>query len=307
MSGYLFVSTAVTDLITLPDGYTHPPLLGGAGLYALVGAKVWADDVTIITGIGNDFLPEHGAWFRVNALPTDGLRVVCAHSPRNAISYFADGEREERPVFGAQHYRQIVPTAEDVARHCRDARGVYVFRDLEREFWGRMSQLRDRYGLRLMWEISAEVAVPEHLDAIKEILRDVDFFSLNRVEALRLFAAGSIEAAVAELQALNRPLAYLRLGAKGAAMIEGDRVRHIPAIANGRVVDPTGAGNSSSGAVLVGLCEGQDALTAGVMGAISAAYAIAQYGPPPALDASLRREATGRLNQVLSRRQEAAQ
>lgn len=307
MSGYLFVSTAVTDLITLPDGYTHPPLLGGAGLYALVGAKVWADDVTIITGIGNDFLPEHGAWFRVNALPTDGLRVVCAHSPRNAISYFADGEREERPVFGAQHYRRVVPTAGDVAPHCRDARGVYVFRDLERGFWGQMSQLRAQHAFRLMWEISAEVAVPEQLDVVKEILRDVDFFSLNRVEALRLFATDSIEETVAELQALNLPLVYLRLGARGAYMIEGDRVRHIAAIANGPVVDPTGAGNSSSGAVLVGLCEGKDALTAGVMGAISASYVIAQYGPPPALDSSLRREAIGRLNRELLSRPELAQ
>lgn len=307
MAAYLIVSTAVTDLITLPDGYAHPPLLGGAGLYALVGAKVWSDDVMIISGIGNDFLPEHGAWFHTNSLSTDGLQVVCAHSPRNAISYFADGEREERPVFGSRHYRRIVPQAGNVARHCRDARGVYVFRGLDPDFWAQMSQLRERHGFRLLWEISAEAAVPEHLVVVKEILRGVDCFSLNRVEALRLFATDSVETTVAELQALNLPLVYLRMGARGAYVIVGDRVRRIPAIANGRVVDPTGAGNSSSGAVLVGLCEGQDALIAGVMGAISASYVIAQFGPPPALDSSLRQEAIDRLNREILGRPELTQ
>lgn len=300
MPAYLFVSTAVTDLITLPDGISQPPLLGGAGLYALVGAKVWSDDVLLITGIGHDFLAEHGPWFYQNHLSTAGLSVVCEHTPRNAIHYFVDGEREEIPVFGPQHYGLIVPKAADVGRHCMAARGVYVFRGLDPDFWREMSSLRAQYGFRLMWELSAEAAVPAQLDAIRQTLRDVDLFSLNRTEALSLFATEHLDRAIAELQALKLPLVYLRLGAAGACMIAGDHVYRVPALANSCVVDPTGAGNSASGAVLVSFCEGKDPQVMGLIGAISASNVIAQYGPTPVLDKSLRHDAITRLDQALS-------
>ncbi len=301
MSHYLTVSTAVTDEIILPDGSAQHPILGGAGIYALAGMKVWCDEVKIVSGIGADFHQVHGSWFAQNGLSTAGLRVVCQQTPRNKIQYFDDGERQETPVFGFTHYHLIKPTAADVARHCSHARGVYVFRNSDPDFWQPLLRLKERHGFSLMWEIAADSATPAALDTVRGILKKVDLFSINRQEAFHLFSTNDLQTAIAQLETLQLPLVYLRMGAEGAMMIAGKRVLHIPSIENIQVVDPTGGGNSSSGAVLIGFCEGKDALMAGIMGSISAAYSIAQYGPPPVLNRAQRQAAENLAAQQYAR------
>lgn len=291
MGKYLAVSTAVTDQIILPDGAAQIPILGGAGIYALAGMKVWSDDVKIVTGIGEDFFALHGSWFKENSLSTAGLSEVVKHTPRNKIQYFFNGEREETPAFGLDHYRLIKPTAADVAQHCPGAAGIYVFRDSDPGFWEPLMALKQQYGFQLMWEIAADAAPPANLGTVKDILKNVDIFSINKQEAFHLFSTNNIDTAASQLQALNLPLVYLRMGAKGAAMVTRYKVQHVPSIANVEVVDPTGGGNSSSGAVLVGFCEGQVPLMAGIMGSISASYAISQYGPPPVLNLAIQQKA----------------
>lgn len=306
MEKYLVVSTAVTDLITLPDGTALPPMLGGAGIYALAGAGLWAGDVRIICGVGRDFPATHGRWFAAGGLSTDGLTAVTAHTPRNEIRYFADGEREEIPTFGAEHYALIVPTVAAVAAHCAGATGVYVFRDAELPFWNDLFRLRERHGFQIMWEIAADSATPAHLAQVNDILAGVDVFSINRSEAFRLFGVDTVAAALERLMVLGRPLIYFRLGAEGACLITGNETCHSPAVTTAPVMDPTGAGNSSSGAVLVAHCRGVDPRLAGIMGSISAAYTIAQYGPP-VIDSAARRDARSLAQQMYQTQLETEQ
>ena len=140
---YLVVSTAVIDQIILPNGIPQKPVLGGAGIYALSGIKVWDDDVKIITGVGEDFLASQGAWFAKNNLTTAGLIIRDKNTPHTLIQYFDDGERLETPTFGSDHYHRLMASAADIGRHCTiDTIGVYVFRDTEPEFWQEMVRLK---------------------------------------------------------------------------------------------------------------------------------------------------------------------
>ena len=299
---YLVVSTAVIDQIILPNGIPQKPVLGGAGIYALSGIKVWHDDVKIITGVGEDFLASQGEWFANNNLTTSGLIVKDKNTPHTLIQYFADSERLETPTYGADHYHRLMPTAADVGHHCSyDTAGVYVFRDAEPRFWQTLRDWRTKYNFKLMWELDASVAVPEKLPEVIAILSHCDIFSLNRQEAFTLFAINRIEDAIQKLQSLRLPLVYLRMGAAGAIIITLQNHHHIPPVPDVRVVDPTGAGNSSSGAVLVGYCQGQDPVTIGTMGTISATYCLTQYGPPPFLDPIVRLEAQQTLAKRISR------
>jgi sugar/nucleoside kinase (ribokinase family) len=299
---YLVVSTAVLDIIVLPNGITQNPVLGGAGIYALSGIKVWHDDVKIITGIGEDFLASPGEWFARNNLTTSGLIIKDKHTPRTTIHYFDDGERVEAPVYGADHYHRLMASAADVSDHCAaDTVGVYVFRDTAPEFWQALIGLKAKYHFKLMWELNASVAAPERLPEVIAVLNHCDIFSLNKQEALTLFSVNRIEDAITNLQSLRRPLVYFRIGEAGAYIITPENHHHIPPVPNVHVVDPTGAGNSSSGAVLVGYCQGQGPVTIGTMGAISAAYCLAQYGPPRLLDNSVRRQAHETLARQISK------
>ena len=299
---YLVVSTAVIDKIVLPNGMAQNLVLGGAGVYALSGIKVWHDDVKIVTGVGEDFLASQGDWFANNNLTTSGLIIKDKNTPHTVIQYFADGERLETPTFGTEHYYRLMPSAADVRTHCTpDTAGVYVFRDTAPLFWQEMSRLKAEYNFKLMWELDASVAVPEKLPEVLAVLNNCDIFSLNKQEAFTLFSVNQIEAAITNLQNLRLPLVFLRLGAKGATIITPENQYHIPSVPDAHVVDPTGAGNSSSAAVLVGYCQSQDPVTIGTMGAVSATFCLAQYGPPPILDHTVRLEAQQTLARQISR------
>lgn len=285
---YLVVSTAVTDDIVFPDGRRKEGLSGGAGIYALSGIKVWTDEVMIVTGVGRDYLPLHGEWFARNRLATAGLTVKGEHTPRTTVQYFADGEREETPRFGLDHYRTMEPTPADLSRHCAAAAGVYIFKNAVPAFWEAVFDLKKRHGFKLMWEIAADAATPENYPQVATISRHVDVFSINREEAFHLFATRRTDEVVGRLRALNLPLVFLRRGKETALLITNEKTYQAPVIRETRVVDATGGGNSSSGAVLYGFCAGEDPLMAGIMGSISAGYSISQFGPPPLLDEELR-------------------
>lgn len=298
---YLICSTAVIDQIILPDGVAQKPVLGGAGLYALSGMKVWVDDVKLITGVGEDFLASQGEWFANNHLTTAGLIIKDENTPFTRIQYFADGERIETPAFGADHYHRIMPSAVDVRQHCStDTSGVYVFRDSEHAFWHELISLKAKFNFKLMWEIDSTIAVPRMLPEVTNILAQCDIFSLNKQEAFTLFSVNQIKDVINKLQNLNLPLVFLRMGEAGAVMITPKNHVHIPIVSNAEVVDSTGAGNSSSGAVLVGYCQGLDPVTIGLMGSVSAAFCLAQYGPPPALDSGIRLDAHQILVELIS-------
>ena len=256
----------------------------------------------IITGVGEDFLDSQGEWFTSNNLTITGLIIKDKNTPRTTIQYFADGEREETPVFGSDHYQRLMPSAENVRHHCSsDTAGIYIFRDTDDAFWQVISSLKAQYNFTLMWEIDASVAVPAMLPEVSTVLNHCDILSINKQEAFALFDIGRIEEAIAKLQSLNLPLVYFRMGAAGAYIITPETVHHIPTVPNVNIVDPTGAGNSSSGAVLVGFCQGQDPVKIGMMGTVSAAFCLAQYGPPPVLDSSIRLKAQQTMAELIGR------
>ena len=74
-------------------------------------------------------------------------------------------------------------------------------------------------------------------------------------------------------------------------MITPEEAVYVPSQTGVHVADPTGGGNSSSGAVLYGFCEGFSPEICGVMGSISAAMCISQYGVPEEITEEMRQKA----------------
>ncbi len=75
------LSTAVTDEIHFSDKKVKKNIAGGAGIYALSGMKIWHDDVTIVTGVGEDYLDIYGKWYEKNNISTEGLIVKNKYTP----------------------------------------------------------------------------------------------------------------------------------------------------------------------------------------------------------------------------------
>lgn len=110
-------------------------------------------------------------------------------------------------------------------------------------------------------------------------------------EAVHLFGTTDQEQIIEELQNWGLELVFLRQGAKGAVMITGSEAVAVPSQPDVNVVDATGGGNSSTGAVLCGFVEGYSPEICGRMGSISAAMCISQYGVPAEVTSDMREEA----------------
>lgn len=293
---YVIASTAVTDEIRFADGKTVEKVAGGAGIYALCGVKLWCDDVMLVTGVGRDFEQIYGNWYRENGLSMEGLLVKDEKTPHTIIQYFDDGEREEIPLYGLDHYKKIESLPEDLEPYFKSAKGIYIFKNSNPEFWDKILKYKKKSNVAVMWEIGCDAAYAENYPQVREIARQLDIFSINLTESRNLMGKDELDDIIKEYQSWNIPLVFLRRGSKGSVMVTKNSAVYVPAQKDVQVADPTGGGNSSSGAVLLGFCEGRSMEECGKMGSISAAMCISQYGVPDKIDSEIREEAEHRLS-----------
>lgn len=277
---YIIVSTIVTDDVTQADGTYSGRYLGGAGTYALAGIRLWTKDAVIVTGIGEDFHDSYRAWFKRNSCSQEGLLVKDHHTAISNVFYQEDGERQETPEYGKEHYWKLEAKAEELTPFFENAKGVYIFKDLQKKFWEQVIADRKKYGFSLMWELNAEITVPEKLQEVRRLAKHCDLISLNKTEAQHLLESKNLEEVINQLLSWKVPMIYLRVGKDGAYVLAEGKAFHVPTERDVNVVDATGAGNSSTAAVLYGYCEGASPIQCGIMGSISAARCIEQYGPP---------------------------
>lgn len=286
------------DDMTLADGTYMGKLLGGAGIYALCGAKLWTDQVILVTGTGQDLYDRHKSWFEKNQLSTEGITIKSEYSPISILQYQENGERTETPLYGAEHYQWMEAVPREIEPHCRDAKGVYIFKGTDSGYWNEILDLKKQYGFRILWELNGDYACPQYANAVRSIAEGIDVFSINTAEAKRLFGCEEAEA-VERLRSMGVPLVYYRRGSKGAYMITSREIQDVPGVQNLAVIDSTGGGNSSSAGVLYGYCEGLGPKECGILGSISAASCITQYAVPENIDDGLRRNAERLRRQMM--------
>jgi len=276
----ILVSTnIIIDDVWLADSIHKGFILGGAAVWAAVGAKAWWPEVGIIAGVGDDLDTVSGGQLRCFGLRPDGELSRHAHTIRSKLVYLADGERTETPEFGPEHFALLQVTPTDFPATLLPAAGTYIFRDLWPEYWMAYRARRTQLGVTL-WEVQDDVAEARHWSGVRALLPELDIVSLNRSEAKRLLGTSDPEEAAKTLLDAGAKVVVMRMGAEGALIAtQSERVRLSPPPSE--VVDVTGGGNSFCGGFLAGWCERPGDLEhAGRCGAASAAICIAQYGLP---------------------------
>ncbi|WP_026554329.1 carbohydrate kinase family protein [Arthrobacter sp. 35W] len=279
---YAVLSHIIIDDIVHPDGQTDPGHLGGAGSYAAIGAALAASpgEVGIVAKVGAAERDGLSHEFMDRGISTEALRGIPGPTPRSTLRYFHDGERVEVPHHGEDHFDALTPLPADIPASWTGLEGIYLFHDTDPDYWHAISAYRAANEVTILWEISAAACTPEHWDAVSNILQTVDAFSINRTEALTLCGTDSLVVAVEKLRRTGVTV-FLRLGEQGSVAIRGAESWAV-APARGSVVDPTGGGNSYSGAALVGFIQSDGHPAAASRAAAAAAsQIIGQFGVPP--------------------------
>lgn len=287
MTSVAVLSHIVVDEVFDADRNPVGVAVGGAGAYAAVGASLASPDAStfLVSGVGRDDRSFLVDWCLRRRISPSGLFEVGQHSPRTRIQYFADGEREETPVYGLDHFHAHTPLPRHIPEDAEPVGGVYLFHDHDAPYWQEVTGFRARSTGPLLWEISLDSCRPEHRPAVWEKLDAVDLLSINEAEAFSLLGVNRLEDAIAHLQQAG-VVVLLRRGARGSLVVESDRVYAVGTSPTS-ALDPTGGGNSYTGAFLAVFARTGDLDRASRVAAATASAVVAAPGAPE-VDAAAR-------------------
>jgi sugar/nucleoside kinase (ribokinase family) len=288
----------IVDDIVFPDGRTAMGVLGGGGLYAAAGMRLWTPDVQVQAGVGLDFNPKI---LETSGLDGSGLEVTGLPTPRAWQLFEENGRRTQiYRISDEVAYQQLVlhPSA---AKLPPTIEAVHILlRGHPRE--EQLVEALHKAGIRIGAEpvIGGRVTEDEHASLLRCISL-FDIFSPSESEAVALVGQRPVKEQLRTLAELGPNIVALRQGADGSIIYERETGQYwqIPA-ASADVVDVTGAGNAYCGGLLAGWIELGDVKRAAAQAAVSAAIAIEQVGPPP-IDEAVMTLANRRAERMMER------
>lgn len=309
---YIAFGNVMLDTVLPANGRvgTDRENIGGPATFAYAGIRLWTDSVMQSSKLGEDYHELFDPWLAKNNIITDGFEVVADHCNHSYLTYNPDGTYRSPDDIKrfrsdwSQDLGYMKTRPEQISRWTEggEVRGIYLAQNVDRVWWQALGKLKARDGFRVMWEIEGPSAHYEYMDDILNAMENVDIFSINVQEAKNMFHVETEEECIAAIAKLPVDYTLFRVGKKGLYSVTSDRVYFLPSAPVDREIDPTGCGNTSTGAALYAYCEGCDPLMIGIMANVAAAQNIRQYGVIPDF-AAVRAEAVkqaGDLYQMYS-------
>jgi sugar/nucleoside kinase (ribokinase family) len=275
---FLSIGSVVIDDIVLPDGRARMGVLGGGATHAAMGMRVWSGRVALLAALGRD-LPEADRRELARAFVLHDLDRRDAPAPRAWQVYEHDGRRTHVDRTDPELFMAMCPRPDELPEACAGARGVRLECDAPDPLLEWMARLQAADCGRILWEPWNVFCQPRNRELFAGLAPSLDVFSPNLLQARRLTGLDDPREVLAALLEAGVRVAVLRMGAAGS-LVAGQREAPVavPAVAVPDIVDVTGAGNAYCGGFLVGLAETGDLGQAGRYGAVSASFALEQFG-----------------------------
>lgn len=295
---YVISAMSIVNDLHYADGRQVHCVTGG-GLFMLEGVLCYTNDVCYVSAAGTDFETYHSDFFSRNGISTQGVHRTLPHTHYTTVTYAPDASWSEVSNYGATYeadnaYNTMVHGAW-IAEFCdADTRAVYTESGAEELFWekGQVAAVRRAApNALLMWEVPHyNTFNPQQKPLIFPALEQVDIFSVNFREAKELFSAENCPQVLAAIRKTGKRC-FLRFGVEGScAILPGKPAVFVPSTGLERTVDPTGCGNCSTAAAMVGFAEGFDPALIAAFANVAADYNALQLGPYPHFTDALRQK-----------------
>jgi len=298
---YVTFSNLIIDDIVFPDGQTFMNTLGGAGMHALVGMRLWNAHLGYSAAVGTDLDQVHRSTLRRFGVDLQGLitRENC-RTARAWQVFEPDERRIEIFRTNLDEFDRHKITKDELPDLYRGARGFHLQ-------WGTLAELEQLIlTLRASNPEIALVLEPttENLEEppaeYQRVLSHLALFSPDLGEGRMITGVEEPGEICDTLIDWGASLVALRMGERGSLIKkdsgEGWMLPAVPA----PIVDVTGAGNSYCGGFTTGLGDGLTPLEASLRAAVSASFALGQFGLPD-WESAPRNEADRRLAWVRER------
>ena len=288
MKKILVVGSANMDLVVSADraprlgetvlGGAFATYPGGKGANQAVAAARCGGAVAMLGCVGADpFGDALRAGLRAAGVDVSGLASVDAPSGVALIVTTAAGDNSIVVAPGANARLEASAITED---HFADA--ACVLAQLETPLDGviRAAEIARARGAIFILDPAPARALPTHL------LELVDWLTPNETEARSILGAeGRFDprAAALALQALGVRGVVIKLGARGAVLLEAGGAPQFIAPFPVETVDTTAAGDAFNGAFAVALSEGAEPVKAAQFASAAAALSVTRKGAQPSM------------------------
>ncbi len=275
-------SNIIVDDIVLWDGRALMGTLGGSGAHALAGMRVWGGVHGIVGWVGDDFGPELRSQLAQMDADISGLKLRPGATTRAWQILEQDDRRHEIFRTDLNAFIKLAPEVADLPEHYFQAKAMHMMTNGSVERFARIvAGLRERAPqMLLVFE-----PPPEHAGAsmgdYASALPLLSLFSPDIDQARALTGCGAPADMANALIDAGAPLVAIRMGARGSLVRSSSgetwRIRAVPPRA---LIDVTGAGNAYCGGFTVSLARGLEPHEAALRAAVSASFALEQFGAP---------------------------
>jgi len=279
VSGFLvsISNIFIDDILTWRDE-VFLGALGGAGLHALSGCRIWENRLGIIACAGEDFRP-YEPQLRALGIDTAGIQYNQKKTNRQ-WEVFQPGEVRIGVLRDPEIPKlQTVPDFNGLPVQYSQAAGFHIlWQGKEQDLFHILGEIRQRNPHAVIVYEPSIVDCLWGVDFFKRLFPYVDVFSPSILESKQLLGVESPEVIVQRFLELGCRLVALRLGSRGS--LAGDpkgNLYSVPA-AEAKRVDVTGAGNAYCGGLLCGLVKAKPIPECLAMASVSASFEIEQYG-----------------------------
>ncbi len=276
------LSNIIVDDIVLWDGRTLMGTLGGSGTHALAGMRVWGGVHGIVGWVGDDFGFELRSQLTQMDADISGLKLRSGATTRAWQILERDDRRHEIFRTDLDAFIRLAPEVSDLPETYFQARAMHMMTNGSVERFVRIvAELHQRAPkMRLVFEPPPEHAGASALD-YAHALPLLSLFSPDIDQARALSGCATPIEMARKLIDGGAPLVAIRMGARGSLVhSEAGHTWHIPAVPPRALVDVTGAGNAYCGGFTVSLARGLETHEAALHAAVSASFALEQFGVP---------------------------
>ena len=290
---YIAAGNVMVDKVKFLDGAESDIHIGGPAFFALSGIRLWTDSCKLVSGVGADFYDFYGQWLDDNHISRDGIKIKAEHTTMHLLDYRPDGTYGHKSIYGYENLGYLKTTPEDIGAQAKGTKGVYLAQNIDRIFWRKLAEQKEKCGFKFMWEIEMGSDFDGDAARILEHLPTADIVSLNIQEAARLYNLDVKDEAeiLKRLEEWPIDMILFRVGKRGLYTIADGKHYFVPTITTEYDVDPTGCGNNSTGSALYAYCEGYDPIMVGIMANIASSYNVRQFGPYPKYTEEVTKEA----------------
>ena len=272
------VGTVAFDAIETPFGKTDR-IVGGAATYIAWAASYFTDGIGLVSVIGDDFDMEELERLRGRGIDTQGIEV----------------KEGRKSFFWSGRYHMDMNSRDTLATELNvlvefDPALPADYRTADILMLGNIDPNLQRTVIDQM-EVRPKLTVLDtmnfwmdnSLDALKDVLTDVDVLTINDEEARQLSGEFSLVRAAQRIFEMGPRFLVIKKGEHGALLFHGDQVFFAPALPLEEVFDPTGAGDTFAGGFVGWLAQTRDTSfdnmkRAVIYGSAMASFCVERFG-----------------------------